>query len=495
MTRILLVHPSKWGRGITAIWVASHAAALKARRHEVRLFDATFFPDWAEDEVGFNTQNHQYQPTDYERMITWKAPGVAQALQALLDAYQPEVVFWSALSSHIHGEGEYVSIQYGCQLLADCCTKALKVCGGLQPTADLVGTFNRFPQLDALIAGESELPLADLADALRDNRATDAMPGLSRRQADGSLCLGARQPILRDLDLLGPYDYSLFEEQVFLRPYNGEVVKAVDYEMSRGCVFTCAYCVETVIQRYYGFTEANDRGVLKYAKAYLRCKSAPRVMEELTQLHLEHGITLIRAQDTNFLTIDRPTLLHLAELMEAARLPILLYIETRPEGVTKETIPLLKRLQVDGIGMGIELSGQEFRESQLNRYSDQTRIIEAFKLLRAAGIRRTAYNIIGLVGQDEDSILETISFNRQLDPDNVTVAFYSPFLGTRQQEEGVQEDFFNAYEVNVDPQLRTVSHHGGLPSHLLEFYKAHFKTLVEDGLEALPALKAKAGLG
>ena len=41
MAKILLVNPSKWGRGITPIWVASHSASLKSEGHQVKFFDAT----------------------------------------------------------------------------------------------------------------------------------------------------------------------------------------------------------------------------------------------------------------------------------------------------------------------------------------------------------------------------------------------------------------------------------------------------------------------
>ena len=62
-----------------------------------------------------------------------------------------------------------------------------------------------------------------------------------------------KQNIINNLDNISPYDYSIFDKQVFLRPYNGKVIKAIDYELSRGCIYTCSYCVETVIQKYYGF--------------------------------------------------------------------------------------------------------------------------------------------------------------------------------------------------------------------------------------------------
>ena len=64
---------------------------------------------------------------------------------------------------------------------------------------------------------------------------------------------GLSQKIIPDLDIMSPYDYSIFEEQTFFRPYNGEVLKAVDFEISRGCIYSCSYCVETVIQKYYSF--------------------------------------------------------------------------------------------------------------------------------------------------------------------------------------------------------------------------------------------------
>ena len=45
MAKILLINPNKWGRGITPIWIASHSAYLKSERHNVKLFDATFYSE------------------------------------------------------------------------------------------------------------------------------------------------------------------------------------------------------------------------------------------------------------------------------------------------------------------------------------------------------------------------------------------------------------------------------------------------------------------
>ena len=84
---------------------------------------------------------------------------------------------------------------------------------------------------------------------------------------------------------------------------------------------------------------------------------------------------LIRSQDTNFLTINKNVLSELAELIETNNLQFKMYIETRPEGINSKSVELLKKLNVDGVGMGIELSTQSFREDKLRRFADTEKII------------------------------------------------------------------------------------------------------------------------
>jgi len=488
MAKILLVNPNKWGRGVTAIWIPAHAALLRSKGHEVELFDATFYSEWTVDEIGYNTENGQYQPTDYKSHIQYNHGSTIDDINAKFESFQPDIVFWSAISSHIHGEGEYVNIQYGYELIESFVDKALLVTGGLQATAAPQDVFDRLPAIDVLIRGESELALGEIADKLDMGEEYQSIRGLAFKTEKG-VRTTPPQPIIRDLDVIPHYDYSLFDEQVFWRAYNGEVVKAVDYELSRGCIYACEYCVETVIQSYYGFEKTTRSGAIQRATEYLRCKSPQRIMEEMTHLHKEYGIQLFRCQDTNFLTISRPVLVELAELMDASDLDIKLYIETRPEGIGAPTIDLLQKLKIDGIGMGVELSTQDFREDKLRRFASQDRIIKAFKFLKEAGIKRTSYNIIGLPEQNEESILSTIEFNQLIDPDNVTVAFYSPYQGTAQQKKGNELGYFDEYEFHVDGQLRTMARDTLIDTDTLCFYKAKFSQLVVSGCDNLDEMK------
>ena len=118
MARILLLYPNRWGRGITAVWIPSHTAVLRARGHEVRLCDCTFYKDWTFNETRFNTANMQYKLSDYEQRIVFSDQPVVQALAQEIESFDPDVIFWGAVSSHIHGEGEYVALEYGHTLLS-----------------------------------------------------------------------------------------------------------------------------------------------------------------------------------------------------------------------------------------------------------------------------------------------------------------------------------------------------------------------------------------
>ena len=220
--------------------------------------------------------------------------------------------------------------------------------------------------------------MLDISNNINNEQKIRSIKGITFFDENNKINLNTKQNIIKDLDTLSFYDYSLFDKQVFLRAYNGKVIKAIDYELSRGCIYTCSYCVETVIQNYYGFDQKTKNGALVKAKNYLRSKSAERVYQELKHYKENLDIDLVRCQDTNFLTINRDVLSSLEKKMIENPLNLKLYIETRPEGINEISIKLLKNLGVDGIGMGIELADESYRNKELNRFVNQERIIKAF---------------------------------------------------------------------------------------------------------------------
>jgi len=458
--RVLLINPNRWGRGITSIWIASHSAILKKHGHSVKLFDCTFYKSWQLNELGYNTSNLQYKKSDYQNYIKYKDSNLTGDLQNTIDDFKPDVILISAISSHLHGEGEYVNVQYGNELLGKVKTNAIKMAGGFQITALQEKAIDIFKNIDVFIVGEVEEILIEFLSS----------PDRSKR------FLYAKKPL--DLNNTGLYDYSVFEDQVFYRPYQGEVVRAIDYEMSRGCIYNCSYCVETITQRYYGFNRAKN-GVLLNARKYFRHKTAENIARELEYISNTFNIKMIRCQDANFLSIPLHVLKKVSELIKD--LDIFMYIETRAEGINKITAEILKELKVDGVGMGVEIAEESFRKGSLNRFVSQKQLIDAFNILKKAGIKRTSYNIIGLPNQTEQMIIDSINLNRQLNPDNITVAFFSPYFGTTEQVKASNLKYFDEYENDVDGQLRTLSKSALISPEKLNYYKKNFVKLVRNG--------------
>ena len=186
---------------------------------------------------------------------------------------------------------------------------------------------------------------------------------------------------------------------------------------------------------------------------------------------------MLRCQDTNFLTIPRDFLHAFADFIHSGSISIGLYIETRPETISPYTIELLKKLNVIGVGMGVETAAEEYREGDLNRFSSYEKIIRAFKLLKDAGIKRSSYNILGMPGQTEEDIKSTIEFNKLINPDNITVSFYSPFMGTRTANKGKETSEYNQNSSFSDSQLRSNTSSKNLDKEKLAFYKKNFNKL------------------
>ena len=98
-------------------------------------------------------------------------------------------------------------------------------------------------------------------------------------------------------------------------------------------------------------------------------------------------------------------------------------------------------------------------------------------------------NCLGFPNQGEKSIIDTIKLNILLNPDNITVSFYSPFIGTDLQRASARDGLFEEYAYGTDSQLRSCSIKGDDHTNMLEFFKRHFEELVRGGFEQLPALK------
>ena len=146
--------------------------------------------------------------------------------------------------------------------------------------------------------------------------------------------------------------------------------------------------------------------------------------------------------------------------------------------INDKTIKFLRKLKVDGVGMGLELSSDEFRENSLNRFVDSKKIVKAFKLLKKNKINTTAYNIIGLPNQTEKSIIDTIKFNQKIKPNVSSVAYFSGYDGTALKNKS--PELFLEKTEGMDAQIRSKIQNHKIDIKVLDFYKSNFNTFVNN---------------
>lgn len=104
--------------------------------------------------------------------------------------------------------------------------------------------FAECPAADLIMAGEGEDTFVDFLDAWADGRSVSQIRGLYSR-VDG-FSFGGDRPPITDLSLIPfPYDAGNLD----FDPEN----RIVYYESSRGCPFSCAYCLSSIDKsvRYY----------------------------------------------------------------------------------------------------------------------------------------------------------------------------------------------------------------------------------------------------
>jgi anaerobic magnesium-protoporphyrin IX monomethyl ester cyclase len=158
-------------------------------------------------------------------------------LAALLDE-QPDVV---AFSVYLWNRRESLE-------LADALAVARPgiriVLGGPEISYEGAQFFDRYPGVSALVHGEGELPLKGLLAAWAAGDEPSEVPRLSLRSASG-IVQGPHAPPLPDLDTIpSPFALGLID---LSRGF-------VYYETSRGCPYTCAFCMSARDDRVRAFS-------------------------------------------------------------------------------------------------------------------------------------------------------------------------------------------------------------------------------------------------
>jgi len=331
---------------------------------------------------------------------------------------------------------------------------AWTVAFGTHVTPQTMETMTAFPALDFVLHGEPELTLRELVNALPDGARAEEpvpdlqnIPGLAWRK-EGRIVINARRPLIPNLDSLPMPLHALLPLQRYRMPMvRGPYSFVVT---SRGCPAACRFCIKHVT---YGQT--------------VRLRSPELIVEELRILD-GLGIHSVHMYADLF-TVRREQVVRLCSLILKEGLQVRWTCNSRVDFVDADLLTLMSRAGCWLISWGIESANEAILKRVRKGYCPD-QVTAALQWARAAGIRNWGYFIIGLPGETEETIQETVALSKRLPLDLALFHIAAPHPGTPMYEEVVANGWLRPgvrWE-DVDMDRSTVLEYPGLSAEQLE---------------------------
>ena len=173
-----------------------------------------------------------------------------------------------------------------------------------------------------------------------------------------------------------------------------------------------------------------------------RQKSATRLVEELEAFRKQFGrLDYVYWVDEVWMT-QTSRLAEFSELYRR-RIAVPFSVMERPECMTEEKVKLMAAAGLHLVAVGLESGDASLRAKLLNRRTSQKQLEQAFLLPKKYGIRVHTFNMLGLPGQDEKSMLETWKFLRRVSPDSAQFTIFFPLKGTKLYEQVIAQGLYD----------------------------------------------------
>jgi radical SAM superfamily enzyme YgiQ (UPF0313 family) len=171
-------------------------------------------------------------------------------------------------------------------------------------------------------------------------------------------------------------------------------------------------------------------------------------------------------------TVNRAQVVELCRLIIEAGLRVKWTCNSRVDYVDEEMLRLMGRTGCWYISWGIESANEQILRQAHKGYRKE-QAARALQWAHAAGIKNWGYFIIGLPGETEETIRETIAYAKQLPLDIALFHIAAPYPGTPFFFEAAQNGWFRpgTHWEEVDMEESTVLDYPGLPAERLEYWQ------------------------
>ncbi len=342
-------------------------------------------------------------------------------------AFGPDLVAFTSMTTSYH------SVEISAEMLKECLGVPI-VIGGPHATTLPEQTLEN-PNMDYLVYGEGEETWRELLQALSsgDDR-FERIPGLWFKQ-NGKIVTNPARKLIKDLDALPFPARHLFEiEKYPLYAPTGD--RMITLLSSRGCPYNCSFCFKGIVGRTY------------------RQRSPENIIAEIRKVMDDYHVRDFYFIDDLF-TINVKRLGVMMDRFIESGLGIRFRCLARVDRVTPELLVKMRKAGCRQIHYGIESGNPEVLK-RTAKHITLEQVRQAVQWTVDAGIATKGYFILGLPGDNEETVQETIEFAASLPLDEAMFSIATPFPGTRLWDELVQKhpdtvynaDFTRAYYYN-----------------------------------------------
>lgn len=274
--------------------------------------------------------------------------------------------------------------------------------GGPEVTYDAAGVLERQPFLSGVMKGEGEQTFLELMQYYLEGQNTlDQIAGIAWRSDQGEICDNPAREFL-NLDNI-PFPYAGLEHLKH---------RIIYYESSRGCPFSCSYCLSSVERR-------------------LRFRSLELVKAEL-QFFLDHQVSQVKFVDRTFNCDHQRTDAVWQFLKENDNGITNFHFEIEADLLTSEEIEIISTMRPGLIQLEIGVQSVNPKTiEEIRRKMDFDQLSKNVRKIQQAGnIHQHLDLIAGLPYEDYNSFKESFQAVYALQPEQLQLGFLKVLKGS-----------------------------------------------------------------